>query len=340
MTSGWFLTIADLIKKRAVPIKLFSVDRCFRREQSEDETHLRTHHSASCVVVAEDAGTDAGKAVVEGLLTPFGFEEFKFEPDNKRSKYYAPDTQMEVYAKHKKIGWVEIATFGVYSPVALSKYGIEYPVMNLGLGVERLAMILHEFGDMREMTYPQFYADLEMSDNEIASAIRIDRSPESDEGRKIAKMIADASKKHASEKSPCEFQAYSGDLMGSKVTIKLTEREESKKLLGPAAFNDVFVHGGNIYGLPPGKSEDIRKKGIDCSMRYIDAIASLAVHDIEKSVISRENKSVTKVQMVRGLGDINLAIDDVALRYITSNSKLIDIRGPVFLTVEAEITQD
>jgi O-phosphoseryl-tRNA synthetase len=340
MTGGWFLTIKDMIKRKPLPMSLFSVDRCFRREQQEDETHLRTHHSASCVLVAEDASVEDGKAVARGLLRPFEFEDFEFRPDEKRSKYYAPDSQMEVYARHKKMGWVEIATFGMYSPVALSRYGIEYPVMNLGLGVERLAMILHGFSDIREMTYSQFYADLEMSDREIASMIKIEKSSESEEGREIAKMILDAAEKHANEKSPCEFSVYSGKLFQSTVSVKLTEREENKRLLGPAAFNEIFVHEGNIYGLPPGKSADVRASGIDCSIRYIDAIASLAAHNIEQSVISGGKESVTKVQIARSFNDVNLALDDVALRYITANNKLIDIRGPIFITVEATITQD
>jgi len=340
MTSGWFLTIKDVIKKKPMPIKLFSVDRCFRREQREDETHLRSHHSASCIFVAEDANIEDGKAVAKGLLRPFGFEDFTFRPDEKRSKYYAPDTQTEVYAKHKKIGWVEIATFGMYSPVSLSRYGIEYPVMNLGLGVERLAMILHGFDDIREMVYSQFYADIKTSDREIASMIKLEKSPESKEGREIAKMIVNLGEKYANERSPCEFLVYSGKLFESKVSVKLTEREENKRLLGPAAFNEIFVHEGNIYGLPPEKSPDIRANGVDCSIRYLDAIASLAAHNIEKSVISGETESVTRAQIARSLSDINLTLDKVTLRYITSNNKLIDIRGPIFITVEATITQD
>jgi O-phosphoseryl-tRNA synthetase len=340
MTSGWFLTIQDAIKKKPLPMKLFSVDRCFRREQKEDETHLRTYHSASCVLLAEDASVEDGKAVAKGLLRPFGFEDFEFRPDKKRSKYYAPDTQTEVYARHEKIGWVEIATFGMYSPVALSQYGIEYPVMNLGLGVERLAMILHGTSDVRELVYSQFYAEHKMSDAEIASMINAEKSPETQEGREIAKEIVIAAEKYANEKSPCEFSIYSGKLFESRVTVKLTEGEENKNLVGPAAFNEIFVYDGNIYGLPPGKSEDVRKGGVDCSIRYIDAIASLAAHDIEKSIIAGEKGSVTKVQMARSLNDINLALDDVALRYITANNKLIDIRGPIFMTIEADVTQD
>jgi O-phosphoseryl-tRNA synthetase len=336
MTSGWFLTLQDAIKKNPLPMGLFSIDRCYRREQQEDATHLRTYHSASCVLAGEDVSIEDGKAVARGLLSPFGFKDFEFRPDEKRSKYYAPDTQTEVYAKHEKMGWVEIATFGMYSPVALSQYGIEYPVMNLGLGVERLAMILHGAGDVREMVYSQLYADLAMSDEDIASMINAEKSPKTEEGLKIAKEIVKACEKYASEKSPCEFEVYTSE----KIKVKLTEHEENKNLLGPATFNDIFVSDGNIYGLPPGKSEDIRKNGVDCSIRYIDAIASLAAHNIEKSVEACEKESITSVQMARSLGDINLVLDDVALRYITANNKLIDIRGPIFITVEATIAQD
>ena len=105
-----------------------------------------TYHSASCAIAGEGVDINDGKAIAEGLLSQFGFTNFKFIPDEKKSKYYTPETQTEVYAYHPKLKeWLEVATFGVYSPVALSKYGIDVPVMNLGLGVERLAMISYNF---------------------------------------------------------------------------------------------------------------------------------------------------------------------------------------------------
>ncbi|HJK56467.1 MAG TPA: O-phosphoserine--tRNA ligase, partial [Methanocorpusculum sp.] len=122
MTSGWFLSLAQMWDKRPLPIRMFSVDRCFRREQEEDATHLRTYHSASCIVAGEDVTVDEGKAVAEGLLSAFGFTEFRFQPDEKRSQYYMPETQTEVYGKHPVHGWVEVATFGRYSPAALAEY--------------------------------------------------------------------------------------------------------------------------------------------------------------------------------------------------------------------------
>ena len=65
-----------------------------------------------------------------------------------------PDSQTEVYAKHPVHGWVEVATFGMYSPSALGEYGVGIPVMNLGLGVERLAMIAYSANDIRQLSVP------------------------------------------------------------------------------------------------------------------------------------------------------------------------------------------
>ena len=134
-----------------------------------------------------DVTVEHGKAVAAGLLQQFGFSQFKFQPDDKRSKYYTPDTQIEVYGYHPalkgsntkyKDGWVEIATFGIYSATALSQYDIPCPVMNLGLGVERLAMILCEAKDMRDMVYPQFKEEWVMTDAEIAHMISIEKHPQ------------------------------------------------------------------------------------------------------------------------------------------------------------------
>jgi len=74
MTSGWFLTLKAIHEKRPLPVKLFSIDRCFRREQKEDASHLMTYHSASCVWMDDEISLDVGMAVSESLLQHFGFE--------------------------------------------------------------------------------------------------------------------------------------------------------------------------------------------------------------------------------------------------------------------------
>ena len=189
MTSGWFMTLGSIWDRTPLPIRMFSVDRCFRREQAEGPTRLMTYHSASCIVAGEDVTNEEGKAVSEALLSAFGYTDFRFQPDEKRSKYYMPDSQTEVYARHPVHGWVEVATFGMYSPSALAEYGIGVPVMNLGLGVERLAMIAYNANDVRQLCFPQF-SPRQLTDREILRAVHLREEPRTAEGKQIAAAIA------------------------------------------------------------------------------------------------------------------------------------------------------
>ncbi len=337
MTSGWFLTLESLVPREQLPLRLFSIDRCFRREQREDEGHLRTYHSASCVIADSDASVEDGKEVASGLLSAFGFEELRFEPDEKRSKYYAPGTQTEVYMRGKNGKWIEIATFGMYSPVALSRYKVEVPVMNLGLGVERLAMLLSGKRDVRELVMPQFHGEWRLDDDSIASMLYLDRVPTTSEGREIARKIVEFGMEKGSEVAPCAFEVYSGKVLDTSIVVKLVEVEEGKRLLGPATLNEIYVHGGNIMGVPPEKGfEEVKKEGTKTGISYLSALANLAAHEIERAVLEGEEEVKVRTRIVRGLGDVNLRLDESALRYITTNNKLIDVRGPVFMTVEAE----
>jgi len=54
-------------------------------------TRLMSYHSASCVIAGEDVTNEDGKAVSRALLSSFGYTDFRFQPDEKRSKYYMPD---------------------------------------------------------------------------------------------------------------------------------------------------------------------------------------------------------------------------------------------------------
>ncbi len=347
MTTGWFITLSRVADKLPLPIKLFSIDRCFRKEQGEDATRLYTYFSASCVVVDENVGVDEGKAVAEALLRQFGFEKFRFRKDEKRSKYYIPDTQTEVYAFHPKLvgsstkysdGWIEIATFGVYSPAALAEYDIEYPVMNLGLGVERLAMILHDYDDVRKMVYPQLYGKIELKDVDIARGIKIKEVPVTLEGLKMAQKIAEIADQNALAPSPCRFLAYSGKLMDREIEVYVVEEESNTKLCGPAYANEVVVYEGSIYGIP--RTEKWKKhfeEGISTGMRYIDAFAYLAAKKIEEAALCGREGETVRVRVVESLSDINLSIQENVRRYIMWKGGRIDVRGPMFVTVKAEI---
>lgn len=339
MTSGWFITLQNIYGKRSLPIKLFSIDRCFRREQREDASHLMTYHSASCVVVDDEISLDLGKAISESLLEYFGFEKFKFVPDEKKSKYYIAGTQTEVYGYHPKLNeWVEVATFGLYSPIALAKYGIEKDVLNIGVGVERIAMLLYNQTDVREMVYPQTYGKWTLPDRDIAAMLRINYYPATNEGRELMDDIIAAFKEYGDTPSPCEFTAFKGEFLGKNILVKVLEPEKGTKLLGPAAWNKVYINQGDIIGVPIKDIEDEKaleaaNKGISTEISYMDGIAADAAYKIEEMVVSGKDEVTIRAPISRSISDINLRLDDVALSYITSKNKSIDVRGPVFCTI-------
>ncbi len=336
MTSGWFITLSRLWERSPLPLRLFSVDRCFRREQEEGPTRLMSYHSASCVVAGEDVTNEEGKAVSEALLSAFGFTDFQFRPDEKRSKYYMPDTQTEVYARHPVHDWVEVATFGMYSPSALAEYGIGIPVMNLGLGVERLAMIMTGAKDVREMVFPQFHPR-PLSDLEIARGVTLRSEPATVEGRVLGQAIARTAWEHAAETGPCSFVAYEGPIAGVQIRVFVEEEEEGAKLLGPACGNEVFAYQGAVLGVPDTPQwAEVRKGGISCGISFLDAVSMLAAARIEEGVACRKPVHV-QVKMARLPGDINLRIADHVMRDITDRKKKVDVRGPVFFAARSEI---
>ncbi|MDA0525819.1 O-phosphoserine--tRNA ligase [Methanococcoides alaskense] len=350
MTSGWFISLSGMLERSRPPFHLFSIDRSFRREQQEDASRLMTYYSASCVIMDEDVTVDHGKAVAQGLLAQFGFEKFMFRPDEKRSKYYVPDTQIEVFAYHPKLvgsntkysdGWIEIATFGIYSPTALAEYNIPCPVMNLGLGVERLAMILHDSTDLRGMTYPQLpqYAEWDLKDSELARMIFVDKLPETPEGQEILEGIVEQCDTHGSEPSPCEFVAWEGTLKGKKVKVSVIEPEDETKLCGPAAYNEVLVYENDVLGLPNNKKwkKAFENHSARTGVRFIEAFAAQAAKEIEEAVDNGEKECETRVRIVKVPSEINIKLDPLAQRYITGKKQKIDIRGPVFTTVRTEI---
>lgn len=338
MTSGWFMTLGAAWERLPLPARLFSVDRCFRREQEEGPTRLMTYHSASCVVAGEEVTNEEGRAVSKALLSAFGFDEFRFQPDEKRSKYYMPGSQTEVYARHPAIGWVEVATFGMYSPSALAEYGVGVPVMNLGLGVERLAMILHRADDVRAMVFPQFHPR-PLSDAEIAAAVDLREEPATLEGRCMANAIAAVAAEHADAQGPVSFEAWEGTVAGTPVMVFVEEPEANSRLLGPACMNEVFVRDGSVLGVPDTeKFRDVREHGVPTGIRFLEAVSALGAARVEEAARCGQGTTV-QVKMAKLPSDVNLRVAEYAMRSITDTTKKVDVRGPVFVTIRSEVVE-
>ncbi|MDD1721301.1 MAG: O-phosphoserine--tRNA ligase [Euryarchaeota archaeon] len=340
MTAAWFDTLAAVQKYSTVPVKLFAIGPRYRREQREDTTHLRVHNSASCVVMDEDLTIKVGEWIVESFLSSFGFEDFKFKQvGTGTDTYYAPKKHFEAYAYHSdfakegdsEAGWLEVADFGLYSPVTLANYSIEYPVLNCGIGVERIAMIMHAYKDIRGLVYPQFHEPFTLSDEELVKLISIKNAPRTRQGQEIQRAVVHVCETHGFDPSPVEFVAWEGMLLDKFARVSVIEPEKDTKLCGPAFRNGIFVSDGNVIGAA-------KHSGLSTAITYIEAFAAEAAYEIEQAVKNGQDELEVRVRISRSPSDLNIEIDRTALRFITSHHKKIDVRGPVFTTVRMKVT--
>jgi O-phosphoseryl-tRNA synthetase len=323
MTGTWYHTLSSLQEKASFPIALFAVGPRYRNEQREDATHLCVHHSASVVIMDAEMSLEAGKRITEKILTKYGFKRLRFEVKKATANYYAPGLEQEVFAECGG-KWFEIADLGMYSPISLANFGIRYPVFNVGLGMERLAMVLNGHQDIRELVFPQFYRQ-EFSDQEIAGSLCLIDKPVTAKGKMIAEAIERTAVKHKNQVGPCEFHAWNEE----GLEIRIVEKEKNKKLIGPAGFNRITVANGMI-------NSGISPAGALSDFNFMQALSMRAAAIIERS--AEVNTSETfQVKMAKALSDVNLRLPSAIRQCVEGRQKEIRVRGPVFLTIKYRI---
>ncbi len=124
-----------------------------------------------------------------------------------------------------------------------------------------------------------------------------------------------------------------------QVKVTVEEPESNAKLCGPACANEIFVHDGSILGVPDAeKWNQVRTEGISTGISYLSAVAALAAARIEEAARCRKS-TVVQVKMAKLPSDINLKIDEFAMRAVTDNNKKVDVRGPVFLSVRSAVQE-
>lgn len=129
------------------PAKYFYIGRIFRNE-AIDATHLPEFHHSEGFVMDEGLTLRDLMGYIKEFYSQMGIHKIKFRPT------YNPYTEpsMEAIGYNEQLGkWIELINSGIFRPESLEPYGIKVPVIAWGLGVERLAMMLHQQKSIREM---------------------------------------------------------------------------------------------------------------------------------------------------------------------------------------------
>jgi phenylalanyl-tRNA synthetase alpha chain len=134
--------------KADIPGMYFGLTRCFRYDVI-DATHLPDFTQTEGIVIGE--GLNMGHLV--GLLKMFA-KEFAEAEEIKIVPGYFPFTEpsAELFAKHPKLGWIELGGAGIFRPELVKPLLGKYvPVLAWGLGIDRIAMLKLGINDIRDM---------------------------------------------------------------------------------------------------------------------------------------------------------------------------------------------
>jgi len=336
-TALWFPVLAALQNKKPLPLQYFHIGPKFRREQRLDTKHLYVSNTISIVVMAEEMSIEDAKRIAQEICRIMGFEQAKAEMKTATSKYYAPQTEFEIFVQHPQTQeWLEIGDGGFYSPVACANYGIEYPVLNIGFGVERVTMIRTGETDIRRLVHPYFYDKITFSDEDLGSTVKYTVEPHTDAGKALALQVENVVQEKKDLNSPVEIPAWEGQINGRTVKVTLWEKDPNVKLVGPAIFNEIWVKDGNILGLDKNKPHT----GVKTNATYLGGLAA-RVGNLAEELSAKKGAQVgeVRVKMAKRPSDVNIDLAETARLYITSEKKKFDIRGPVFFGARVEIEE-
>lgn len=135
-------------KEEDLPLKLFSVGKCFRNE-TVDWCHGFEFYQTEGVVIDPNANFTHLLGYLKQFYKKMGFEKVRFRP--AYFPYTEPSVEVDVWHPEKKI-WLELGGAGILRPeVSITLLGKNIPVLAWGQGVDRIIMDFFKIKDLREL---------------------------------------------------------------------------------------------------------------------------------------------------------------------------------------------
>ena len=131
------------------PLAFISGGKVYRKD--DDATHLPMFHQVEGIYVDEKVTFSQLKDLIFKIIhSLFGKEvELRFRPSY--FPFTEPSAEVDILSDDGK--WLEILGCGIVNPVVLENCNIDsskYSGLAFGLGVERIAMLMHGVPDIRE----------------------------------------------------------------------------------------------------------------------------------------------------------------------------------------------
>ncbi|MBN2537021.1 phenylalanine--tRNA ligase subunit alpha, partial [candidate division WOR-3 bacterium] len=139
-------TIRALARDPNPPRKVFSIGKCFRRDDI-DQTHLPEFIQIDGIIIDEEANLATLFGTLREFYLKMGAKEVRFRP----SFFPYTEPSAEVYANLEGLGWVEMCGSGIFRPEVTRPLGCDVPVIAWGGGLERVAMMRFGLDDIRKL---------------------------------------------------------------------------------------------------------------------------------------------------------------------------------------------
>lgn len=139
------VTIHYLAEHREPPVKVFSVDRNYRNERL-DYKHLAELYQIEGIIMDKNVTLRDLIGTLKEFYLKLGLKRVEFWPSY--FPYTEPSAQATAYVPEFKT-WIELCGMGIFRPEVVQPFGIKYPVLAWGGGLERLAMLKLGVDDIR-----------------------------------------------------------------------------------------------------------------------------------------------------------------------------------------------
>jgi phenylalanyl-tRNA synthetase alpha chain len=141
------------------PIRTISPGRVFRNEAISARSHCLFHQVEGLLIDKAVSFADLKQMLLYFTKALFGKSKIRLrpsyfpftEPSAEVDIYWGLETETD-YRITKGTGWLEIMGCGMVDPNVLQNCGIdpeEYSGYAFGMGIERIAMLLYQIGDIR-----------------------------------------------------------------------------------------------------------------------------------------------------------------------------------------------
>ncbi|MFD2551377.1 phenylalanine--tRNA ligase subunit alpha [Bizionia sediminis] len=141
------------------PIRTISPGRVYRNEAISARSHCFFHQVEGLYIDKDVSFSDLKQTLQYFTTEMFGKSKIRLrpsyfpftEPSAEVDVYWGLETETD-YRITKGTGWLEIMGCGMVDPNVLENCGInskEYSGFAFGMGIDRIAMLLHQIGDIR-----------------------------------------------------------------------------------------------------------------------------------------------------------------------------------------------